>query len=66
MDQVTADLLMFRTNLDQRQYLGRAHNGGVHARLTAIVQEDRIEHNAGRRGEAKAHIADPEDHMHPR
>ena len=49
VDQVTADLLMGLADLGQGQDFGRADNGRIHAGLTAVVQEDGVEHNPGRR-----------------
>ena len=65
VDQIPADLLVLVADLDEGQDLGRADDCGIHAGLTAVMQEDGIQHNPCRRRESEAHIADTEHHMGP-
>ena len=39
VDEIPADGLMFLADLDQRENLGGADDGGIHARFTAVMQE---------------------------
>ena len=56
---------MLWTDLCQGQNLGRANDRRIHAGFAAVVQENRIEHNPGRRRQAETHVANAQHHMHP-
>ena len=57
---------MLLTDLGQGQNFGRADNRRIHARCAAVVEKDGIQHNPGGRRKAKAHIANPQNHMDSR
>ena len=66
VDQISADGLVFVADLHQRKNLGRADDGSIHARFTAVMQEHRVEVDPCRRRQTETHIADTEHHMNTR
>ena len=66
VDEVERDLALLLRDPGHRQDLGRVHDRGVEAGLDALVQEHRVEHDAGGRVEAEGHVRDAERRLHRR
>ena len=61
VDEVERDLADALVDLVHRHDPGRVHDGGVEARLDALVEEHAVQHVAGGGLEPEAHVRDAED-----